>query len=523
MDLDENITAGFKDPDIPALYLSRSGENDGFGVNTNFGGSLDEDPAGILVRCILGPFRVFSRVYQKAFMFCRGVGTFSDVCLQAMQIGQVANLGSFVLSIFFEVDIGLEWLGQLPFCFPLTRPGVCIRAVTGVEAVGCCGAWASWDQCFRAAERFDPRVGGLTQLTFLGGPCLSVVSQGPSSEPGIFDATMQLTACCPEVVRITAFGDTFRNTRFARPFSFELEAAATARATCRLDVAQPAGGSQFFITTAPAMPSITAQATALGFDIAQTEFIWSSAIRYQYRPGRAVEAVYPNQSGLGLLTYTPNFSSPGIRGGTLSLTVRAAVGGTLLLANRDVTVHGTNPGAQAVNDAAGTFVIRQLACQESRRRQFAAAVEGGTGLPYKSQTYAVGVMQIVEPAPTDESVWNWRANIAQGTQIYGDKLQDARTLPQTERGRLNTERRNRGLRICPLDMPPPLSEVPGPDGISQLEREALRRYNCGREYRWEPRDADNCAGNWIISPTFPSGSCATYGDRAFVARVLACR
>lgn len=526
MDPDENLTANLNNPDVPALYLARTGEHNGFAINDNFGGNLEEDPSNAPLLCTLGPYRLLSKTYQKAFVYCRGQSTFTNICLQGMELGQLANLGSFVLSIFFEVDIGVQWIGALfPPCYPISRPDICVRAAAGADIPGCCWAWASVDECFGRAERFNPQVSAVVQLTYEGGPCLSVIRQDSSPIAGVATAEVRLDACCPDVLKISTRGDTFRNTRFAAPFNLASQAGATAGATCRLDITQPTRGSRFNITQDPAMPAITAQATATGIDTTQTQFTWSSSIRYALTSNRTIQASFPDQSGLGLLTYTPNFASVGIRGGTLTFSVAATVSGTSVRASTDTTVQGTNPSAAAVDQSANTFVLRHLACQESRRRQFNAPINGGTGRPLTSPTGAVGIMQVINPAPSDEAVWNWQQNITEGRGIYGQKLNEAASLHQNERARLNQERRARGLRPCPPNTPLALSAVVGSGGdpnISQVERDAIRRYNCGREYRWEPRDADNCAGNWVIAPTLPQPACRP-ADRAYVSHVLNCQ
>jgi hypothetical protein len=70
------------------------------------------------------------------------------------------------------------------------------------------------------------------------------------------------------------------------------------------------------------------------------------------------------------------------------------------------------------------------------------------------------------------------------------------------------------LPACPVGIPTPLTQ-------EQEDRETLRRYNCGREYRWEPRDAKDCEGKWIIHPTLDK--CGEYPDYGYVDKVLQCK
>ncbi|HLQ44273.1 MAG TPA: hypothetical protein VK137_06065, partial [Planctomycetaceae bacterium] len=49
--------------------------------------------------------------------------------------------------------------------------------------------------------------------------------------------------------------------------------------------------------------------------------------------------------------------------------------------------------------------------------------------------------------------------------------------------------------------PPPLSATLDEGGVNQVEREAIRRFNGGREHRWDVTDLATCAGSWVIAPS----------------------
>lgn len=222
---EENLTAHLKasDPNIPDLYLAKSGPTHGFAIN-DFGPTGSGAAGGGYI-CTLGPRRLFSRVYQKSFVYCRNGGTFGTACLQSLGLGEVANVGAFVLSIFFEVDMGLQWFSDA-FCFPRSYPWGCIRVVAGAEVPGCCAIWASADGCFGRDETFYNWRRGLTsQLDFqydADNSCYEVVNQWWSDSSSIKFADVRLRDCCAEPLRITASGRNFEGTRFAGPFNTSL-------------------------------------------------------------------------------------------------------------------------------------------------------------------------------------------------------------------------------------------------------------------------------------------------------------
>lgn len=95
-----------------------------------------------------------------------------------------------------------------------------------------------------------------------------------------------------------------------------------------------------------------------------------------------------------------------------------------------------------------------------------------------------------------------------------DKREKSKRLHINERIRLNADRKKIGLPDCPLGIPYPLTP-------EQITRDSIRRYNYGVEYRWEPRDGKDCAGQWIISPScvrHPLNGC----DKDYVNKVLQC-
>ena len=135
---------------------------------------------------------------------------------------------------------------------------------------------------------------------------------------------------------------------------------------------------------------------------------------------------------------------------------------------------------------------------------FSKSTNGGFG--------AVGIMQIYDPAPLEEQIWNWRENIKAGYKLYNKKKLGALSLCKNELSRINKRRSKLSLPLCKS-----LSQLTN----DQLERETIRRYNCGTEYRWEDMDSLDCSGKWVIDPSCRIEKPKAY-DPDYVDKVLNC-
>ena len=122
-------------------------------------------------------------------------------------------------------------------------------------------------------------------------------------------------------------------------------------------------------------------------------------------------------------------------------------------------------------------------------QQFVASVDSGVGPCPKwsaDNLGGVGIMQITVPRPTDDQVWNWRANMAAGIQKLNQAVAGARHYPTQVRNSahfhqlvqaFNAKRQQQGL--------PPLQQINLPDftsgdfnnNLQQLELDAIRGYN----------------------------------------------
>ena len=263
----------------------------------------------------------------------------------------------------------------------------------------------------------------------------------------------------------------------------------------QLIIDSPTPNTTFAITDAPAMPQVVACARIAGImpdPTPTTQFEWTVQIRYHARscrhgPQRTINLPDSVQTALGG-QFAPTF--PAIRGGELTLIARATVNGTTLTARtRGLVIQGTNPLQSDIRAAVPNDTLGRIACQESGMRQFIADVDGGVGrCPEWGADHlgGVGIMQISAPPPTDDQVWNWRANVAAGIQKLDKTIAAARRYPGQVRNSprfhqlvatYNAQRQQQGLS--------PLQHIDLPDftsgdfnnNLQQLELDAIRGYN----------------------------------------------
>lgn len=261
-------------------------------------------------------------------------------------------------------------------------------------------------------------------------------------------------------------------------------------------ISSPKPDSTFYIDANSNMPSFTFMVNN-NYPIAALK--WSLNIDYRWKSGN-VSAQLPDDSTTAN-NYTPDLSPWKVIGGTLAATVTydpAIKANTTATANYQV--YGTNPGKGLIIQEIKDSIQAKIACIESGYRQFEAPRENGQGLPLIGRNKegakigGIGIMQILDEKYTAARLWNWRQNIHEGLDKLNEKRSEAKRLHINERIRLNSERTKLGLPNCPVGVPTPLNP-------EQEMRESIRRYNYGVEYRWEPRNAKDCAGQWIISPS----------------------
>jgi hypothetical protein len=266
----------------------------------------------------------------------------------------------------------------------------------------------------------------------------------------------------------------------------------------------PADGTRFDISTAPAMPVVMAKARIVGIDpdpTSTTSFEWVTQIRSDFigngcphaRPGRTIDVDFPPQTAVGG-DITLNLG-PDVRGGDLNLIVRADVtmdGETVTLEarTRDVLIRGTNPQRAAIQGALPHDTLRRIACQESRQAQFNAAADGGMSecpLFSGDNFGGVGIGQITNPAPSPDDHWSWRSNVTTAANIFNGKIPIATNYPAQVRNaggfmalvnQFNTARQASGLPPVRVTVPSfATGDFTSNANLRERELDTIRGYN----------------------------------------------
>jgi hypothetical protein len=315
-------------------------------------------------------------------------------------------------------------------------------------------------------------------------------------------------------------------------------------------------------TGAPQMPrNVVATAEARNWPAGAakpTTFLWHIFLDWDFKP-------YPTHHRIGDTTFTQpspmkiNLDEE-IRGGTLTVYARTMLNGQEIFGMAQAAVLGENPPRKAVLSAFPPsrlgLIASKIGTVESDLCQFTSqrGPDPG-GQPVVSRSNDVGLMQLNAPSEaitSADQVWDWRANLRRGLDIYMGKrhitVLASRHATSSYREPdmslyqlicLNCARQVFGLPCLPpvSSTVPPLSERPGsgmlpddpdPDhlNLSQIEREAIRRYNGGREYAWSltpsPDTLDIVSAGWEIDAT-RGGLSPTSGAPDYVRLVLGAR
>jgi hypothetical protein len=193
-------------------------------------------------------------------------------------------------------------------------------------------------------------------------------------------------------------------------------------------------GPEFSITEDCVMPTITAIAALKNYTPnakapVPLVFSWKATLIFKdagcsYSCGRVIK--HPELTQQGLSEKFPlKFTQ--VRGGDLTVSV-TVTGGTLNVSksSEKLKIIGTNPSVGTLT----TYVqmpsrpgFRKLMRLESGLKQFRSP-----SCPlFSSDNFGgVGICQITKPAPSDDEVWSWKANVAAGWKLYQSKEQEAK-------------------------------------------------------------------------------------------------
>ncbi len=202
-----------------------------------------------------------------------------------------------------------------------------------------------------------------------------------------------------------------------------------------------------------------------------------SVNRQTSHPAMAGSATTPNA-----MTNTWRVPFTAVRGGDLTVSVTVTSGSLLLTAtSQGLKVTGTNPSVGSLMQTAPNIAaFRKLLRLESGLRQFA-----GPSCPLFSgdNLGGVGIAQVTSPAPTDEQVWSWKANLAAGVALWRSKESIARGYPRHVRTSPQFQelvRNYNAKRVAKSTPQAPLQAltIDLPDYTDeQLQRDTLRGFN----------------------------------------------
>ena len=246
-------------------------------------------------------------------------------------------------------------------------------------------------------------------------------------------------------------------------------------------------GPQFPITEDCAMPTVKVTATLQNLTpTPQTpaQYQWKVTLKFSgqgcvHSVNRQIvhpEINQTTQSNVFTIPFTQ------LRGGDLTVTVTVRVGNVVVTAtSENLKVTGTNPSTAALmREVLTGDAFKKLMRLESGLRQFRSPT---CPLFSADNLGGVGICQITSPAPTDDQVWSWKANVAAGLDFYRTKENVARRYPRNVRDgqtwkalvkayndkRVAQSKPEAPLKALTIDLPDYTAE--------QLERDTVRGYN----------------------------------------------
>jgi hypothetical protein len=308
-------------------------------------------------------------------------------------------------------------------------------------------------------------------------------------------------------------------------------------------------------TFAPYMPkNVIAKAEIVGLPagtVPPTEFTWRVMLDWN-------NPAFPTHHSLGNRTF--QHTSPfkvdfgnEIRGGTLKVFAKTLIEGQEVSGVAIAQVVGSNPPRRAVykllpSNRTG-LLLSKIAVVESGVKQFTEP----DGLPKESITHDFGLMQLNAKwgaVTSADQIWDWRENVRRGIEMFTGKRRTSivasrsiagrrvdEDLPASAATTLGVLNIARSLLDLPQLAPPTLpmlSETPGSGieagendrdklNLTQLERDAVRRYNGGREYAYvltpDWNTLEVTAAGWQVDPT-RGGISPRSGDLHYVTKVI---
>lgn len=279
----------------------------------------------------------------------------------------------------------------------------------------------------------------------------------------------------------------------------------------------------YVIDDIPTMPIIKATAQITGVTLPK-KFTWTADIIIEKnklnKKGKIIgtipisykEHILQDCSTTGNEEFSLSFEEPDtILGGSLTLKVRTSFAGEELTGeSATLIINGTNPKRNKIMDKidkeAQTYafnglnnedvrdVLKRIACQESKQRQFSASANGGTGPVLIARDNGVGIFQVTdkynkETFDTPAVLFNWMSNVGKGVVMFKDKTKVAYAYPRKMRlepdyiqyikENINPRRKEKGLKGIPIIPAPNFSKTGniGATPPNQLLEDSVRGYN----------------------------------------------
>lgn len=229
-------------------------------------------------------------------------------------------------------------------------------------------------------------------------------------------------------------------------------------------ITRPSPGEVFAINEEGVMPMIEVELDAECSSLEWTAELSLDCSLCKHGPKRVVSH-RPLSGASTKARFTVRFTQ--VRGGILAIRVKAEIEGEPLAAEVAVKIVGTNPAKEVVARRFPDKALRQVASFESGGlRQFR---EDGWPLFSADNLGGVGMMQITNPPPEDDEIWDWKANLTKGRLILSQKSAASKRYPATVRASPGFLAETAGKTGVPVTLPDFT-----PD---QLLRDSLRGYN----------------------------------------------
>ena len=333
-----------------------------------------------------------------------------------------------------------------------------------------------------------------------------------------------------------------------------------------LDITSPVEKAELPMSAEPAMPDLAASVHVDGYSgaTAGVQFNWNLQVRGEEvyarsgKKGRWAEYAVDVAKGSQTGAATPwQPADPVLVGGWGRLAVQATLPGVLdnpvVSDPRWINIEGANPVKSAIESyideqADGLAdAIKHIDCHETggtfhQFRTSADELEPVTTSvpaeltpnpaplrPLYGPPAGVGITQL-DPAQFPGQQWDWKANVLGGIRLFQSDYHAAQQVGQKTQAKLDKQRAAVLASVnqarAAQGLPPVTADrVLVPDlTTDQLEREAIRRYNGGTEYRF---DASYVAGRGGLTVSIAGSREWVQVKHAknpnYVERVLSCK